>query len=129
MSKSKVLIIFGFLWGASALAQFEVAPDHFDAEAQKRPAQRARAKTKAKPADQATPSVAAAAQPGKQGQATAISRKRQGGRSLQLAGASAGQPVGSGASSNSPRKRLQKTTTVSSLQLARKNMTESPTLR
>jgi len=48
MSVSRVLVVLSFLLGVPAFAQFEVAPDHFDAVGQKSTAQQVKAHTKIK---------------------------------------------------------------------------------
>jgi hypothetical protein len=127
MSRFTLLIIVSFVLGVPALAQFEVAPDHFDGDAQKPPAQQAKAKAKSKTTGQVTTSAAATgAQQGKQGQATGTSSK-QTVAPLHSAGANTGRAASYGASTTSHKKHLRKTRTVSTLHSARKSPTESPT--
>src|SRR5260370_36824143 len=119
MSRFTMLIVLSFLWGVPAFAQFEINPDHFDAEAQKPPRQQAKAKAKITPVNKAARSMAAArADQGKKGQTTWISSQQPDVGSLQPASATAGKTPNSAASTSSTRRRLRKTKTVSSLQLA-----------
>jgi hypothetical protein len=127
MSRFTMLIVLSFLLGVPAFAQFEINPDHPDADGQKLPAQQAKAKAKIRLAGKAATSAAAArANRGKQGQATGTSSQQPGAPSLESANAGAGKTANSGGSANSTKRRLKKTRALSSLQTARENVAESP---
>lgn len=97
MSGSKALVVLCFLLGVPVFAQFEISPDHFDADAQKPPAQHSRLHVNVSPAT-------------KRAASRANVRK-------------AVQPppgrAGKVASTGSGQKSLQKTRTVSVLQSGR----------
>ncbi|HWX56364.1 MAG TPA: hypothetical protein VN176_17375 [Verrucomicrobiae bacterium] len=124
MSSSKMLIILSFLLGVPAFAQFEVSPDHFDEDAQKPPAQQAKARTKIKLTRQTTTSAVAPAQQRTQGQATVTTAQRESVPALQPA-AGAKRNTSIAASTRSGRKRLQKPKTVPSLQPVGKSVAEA----
>jgi hypothetical protein len=124
MSRSKMLIILSFLLGAPAFAQFEVSPDHFDEDAQKAPAQQAKAKTKIKLARQTPTSSVAAAQQPTQGQATVPTAQQQAVPVLQPAAGSK-RNAGFATAARSSRRRLQRSKTVSSVQPDGKSVAEA----
>jgi hypothetical protein len=97
MSGSKALVVLCFLLGVPAFAQFEISPDHFDGDAQKPPAQHSRLHVKVNPATRRAASRANAR------------------KTVQPPPARAGKV----ASTESSRKSLQKTRTVSALQSGR----------
>jgi len=113
MSVSRVLVVLSFLLGVPAFAQFEIAPDHFDADAQKPPAHQVRTQTKIKAVQ-----TAAVAQ---QGQQTPATRSQQ--HVLPpLQAANAGpRKVSGGTSVVSRKKTALKARTVSALQPVRRS--------
>lgn len=113
MSVPKILIVLSFLLGVPAFAQFEIAPDHFDAVAQTPPANQIKAHNKIK----AVPTVVIAGK-GQQGLPTAT-----GGKGISSSQAvNAGSRKSSGKTSvASRRKPALKTRTVSVLQPIRRS--------
>lgn len=113
MSVLKVLIVLGFLLGVAAFAQFEIAPDHFDAVAQNAPAHQVKAHKKIKAVQ-----TAVIAGNGQQGLPGATAGKEV--SSLQAV--NAGSRKSSGKTSvASRRKPAPKTRTVSVLQPIRRS--------
>ena len=115
MSVSRVLVFLSFLLGVPAFAQFEIAPDHFDAEAQKAPTRQVRTQTKIKAVQ-----TAIIADNGQQTPATAKGSQQQVLPSLQAA--NAGPRRVSGKTSVVSRKKTAlKARTVSALQPVRRS--------
>jgi len=115
MSVSRVLVFLSFLLGVPAFAQFEIAPDHFDADAQKPPAHQVKAQTKIK----AVP-TAIIGQNGQQGLQTARLGQKQEVQSSQAV--NAGPRKVSGRTSVVSRKKTAlKARTVSALQPVRRS--------